>query len=547
MLSKTTIATIVVTFITIIVTNQFWLTFKPMSMNFDIKGKGKCNIEVQLNNKDDDKFNDIKSQSSILDLNKYTHASFKIRKAKFPKKIRLVITGLEDNSPVEISNITLENGKYKLDDLDKFYNSTGNIAIKNNSLIIYPSSSSINLKYKKTLQVRTAIKFDFKIFVIILVLTYMLAYKLANYIANFKTVKNKSRLDLIFLIIFFVFLFIPMCNINKDEISAQENRTLAKLQPFINQDREINYNFGKNFNEWFNDRFFLRDFFIMLSNYKFYFVKNWQTKSVIKGKDGWLFLGWKKAIDNYSNSTLYTDVELTKIANYLISINNYCNKHNKKFYFMIAPDKSKIYGEFYNDRIKKKSRQSKTEQLIKYINDNTDVKVIYPQDRLLLEKSKNERLLYYKTDTHWNLLGAYYGYLELIKNVKTDFLDIELYNPKNMKKEFYNGDLYDRTPKILRINDSYEYIIPDVKKSDICKETIPQEPVICNNVNGKYNLLMFRDSFSESLIPFLAHTFKKSKYIWGYNISPSEIENVDVIMLEIVERELPTLINNYME
>ena len=41
-----------------------------MPVNFDIKGKGQCNIEVQLNKKDNDEFNKIKSQCIILDLNK---------------------------------------------------------------------------------------------------------------------------------------------------------------------------------------------------------------------------------------------------------------------------------------------------------------------------------------------------------------------------------------------------------------------------------------------------------------------------------------------
>ena len=98
-----------------------------------------------------------------------------------------------------------------------------------------------------------------KVVIIILILSYLFAYKVSNYVADFKTVKNKSRIEIIFLTIFFVFLFIPMSNINKDEISTQENRRLAQYKPFINQDGQINYDFGKNFNEWFNDRLYKRN------------------------------------------------------------------------------------------------------------------------------------------------------------------------------------------------------------------------------------------------------------------------------------------------
>ena len=223
MIKKRTIIAIIITIVTIIATNKLWLIFKPMPVDFDIKGKGQCNIEVQLNKKDNDEFNKIKSQCIILDLNKDSHASFNVKRSRCPKRIRFVITGLKDNSPVEISNITLRNGKYKLDDLKQFANSTGKLGIKNNSVIVSAGNSIIILEYKKTLKVRTAINFDFKLFVIISVLTYLLAYKFSSYVADFKSVKEKSRIDILFLTIFFIFLFIPMSNINRDKISIQEN------------------------------------------------------------------------------------------------------------------------------------------------------------------------------------------------------------------------------------------------------------------------------------------------------------------------------------
>ena len=39
-----------------------------MSVNFDILGHGACNIEVQLNNKDDDEFKKVKSKSIYINL-----------------------------------------------------------------------------------------------------------------------------------------------------------------------------------------------------------------------------------------------------------------------------------------------------------------------------------------------------------------------------------------------------------------------------------------------------------------------------------------------
>ena len=87
---------------------------------------------------------------------------------------------------------------------------------------------------------------------IILILSFLLFYKLFDYIADFKTIKHKSRIEIIFLVAFFVILFIPLSNISQEKTSNSENRTLAIYKPFINKKGEINYNFGKNYDKYFN-------------------------------------------------------------------------------------------------------------------------------------------------------------------------------------------------------------------------------------------------------------------------------------------------------
>ena len=174
------------------------------------------------------------------------------------------------------------------------------------------------------------------------------------------------------------------------------------------------------------------------------------------------------------------------------------------------------------------------------------MKVIYPQKQII--EHKGEQLLYYKNDTHWNLLGAYYAYIELMKRIKEDY-NIQTYAIKGYITEKYNGDLYDMSPRLLRKSDDTIYAIPNIENyNSICKlSNEPRGIVNCFNRLGRYNLLMFRDSFSTSLIPYLSNSFKLSKYIWTYNVSPLAMENADVIILEIVERNIPTLINSHME
>ncbi len=140
---------------------------------------------------------------------------------------------------------------------------------------------------------------------------------------------NKSRLvfepisvnfEIVFLLIFFIFLFIPMLHIEKNDISHRENRTLAKLPPIIGKNGRLNYKFPKQFDVWFNDRFNLRKSFIEAYNAKLILNKNWKTKDVIKGKDNWLFLGRMESINSYTNQNLFNNEQMEEFANYLSEI-----------------------------------------------------------------------------------------------------------------------------------------------------------------------------------------------------------------------------------
>ena len=117
-MKKRTLISIIITVLTVFCCNKVWLNFKPMTVDLDIIGKGKCSIEAQLNKENNNEFKKIKSLDKKINLDEDTHVNINVERAKFPKRIRLVFKNL--NSPVEIKNITLKNGKYKIDDLSKF-------------------------------------------------------------------------------------------------------------------------------------------------------------------------------------------------------------------------------------------------------------------------------------------------------------------------------------------------------------------------------------------------------------------------------------------
>ncbi len=380
-------------------------------------------------------------------------------------------------------------------------------------------------------------------FLIILICGYLLSLKLTSYLADFKNIQKQSRIEIIFLTVFFVMLFIPMSHINQNAVSKKENRKLAQYKSLIKNSGELNYNFGKDFDNWFNDRFYLKNLLYEINSLTTICNKNWQTTRVLKGDENWLFYKGENSIENYQNSNMFSENELVQITNYLTSINNYCKKRNKKFYFVIAPDKNKIYGEYYPQSIKKVNpdTDSRANQLKNHLQNNTDINVLYLYDTIT--EHKKENLLYYKTDTHWNHLGAYYGYSEIINTINKDFNNkLTTDKIESISYQEFSGDLNKMLPKILKTKKEQEPIIKTQNENNYCKQTATVRDIqSCSNKESQYNLLMYRDSFTVNLIPYLSKDFKNSKYIWKYDVDKDEINNNDIIILETVERLLPKL------
>ena len=250
------------TIICLILTNKFWFKFRPIPVDFDILGNGNYNVEVQLNKKNNDEFKKVKNGYITINSNQnFQHARIEIARAKYPKRIKLIFHNVENKTPIKISNLNIKDGKINLIPSQKeaFKAIGASIKTKDALVILYPKDDKIELIYKNKLNINPSIKFEFEIFIIILVVSFLFFWKLVNYISNFKTLKQASRLDIIFLTSFFIILFIPMSHINKNDISIQENRTLAKWNGFLKPNGEINWKFGEDFNNWFNDRFALRE------------------------------------------------------------------------------------------------------------------------------------------------------------------------------------------------------------------------------------------------------------------------------------------------
>ena len=418
-MKKRTIISLIITILCVIATNKLWLIFSPIPVKLRIAGEGNVKITAYLDKKDGE-FKHSKKAVKNVELNTIQQTvKLDVNRIKSPKAFKIRILGIRGGKTLILSQIQLNKKRLSLKG-ENFSVVDGKLTVKDGFFYVTPNRDKTEIIYNEPLNTRCAIKFEFLTFISIIILSFLLFYKLTSYLADFKNIQNQSRIEIIFLAVFFVFLFVPMSYINNDEKSVSENRTLAKWYPFITETGKINYSFGKNFDEWFNDRFYLRSFFINLSSIC---TSKLNLSKVIIGQDGWLFLRWEDVFESYANLNLFTETELKEIVNNLENINNYCEKNNKIFVLFIAPEKYRIYGEYYPRYIKKNSQNktSRANQLVNYIQQNSNIKVVYPYNKLIA--NKNGELLYYKTDSHWNSNGAYIGYTSFTSILKSHFND----------------------------------------------------------------------------------------------------------------------------
>lgn len=333
-----------------------------------------------------------------------------------------------------------------------------------------------------------------------------------------------------------------------------ENRTLASKPIFMSTN--IN-EYPKKYEEYFNDYLPFRNELVRLKNLNDIFMfKNIFSRRVLLGKYKWLFTKDANLTEKYIGIEEYnfTEKELEKAKNNLIYFRDELKKKNIDFIFMVCPDKPFIYFKYMPDYIKRKSIKSGTDIFVEYIKNNTDIKVVYPKEELLKYKDKYQ--LYYKYDTHWNNLGAYIGYSELMKSLNIYVENIDNVNIKSLSANerfnfagiYHYNDLANMLSlsKIKYYNDDKAYIISNyITKNYYVKDGFLYNSKAYSNEN---NIMIIHDSYGLNMIDYIVTEFEQSKFI---HIDSFKNENIieykpDIIVFQSVERYLKDRMLNTM-
>lgn len=524
--------TLLLTVIIVYCNSALWLN-KNITISFDTKLSKDVNYQVFYA---EEKNMGFDAEHSVKKF--FKAGNYKVKFVLPVQKIAKLIINIGINpGRVEISDmqingatsVKLDFNKFNKVDIDDYDVDGDSVKLSSSGKIPYLSYES----EQGLLADMPRAQVDWCRLVIISVLIFLLMNKFVQYLSKIKTAKHYSRADVIMLAVFFALLFVPMSHISDAEKSEKENRMFTP-RPQITLDEWISGDYGVQFDAWYNDHFFGRDLLIGLYDIiKRNIAPMSGNDTVLVGKNGWLFYKLDDEMKNYANITEIPEQFLKNSLKYLTDIDKWCKQNNKEFYFLIIPDKSKIYGENYRLINKQRSDDySIGRQMYDYIRKNSDIKVIYPYEEFIQNKDKG--YLYYKQDTHWNDFGAYIGYKELMKVMGIKSLNVSL------SSEPYAGDLYDIYP--IYKDDKTQYGTFNNKYRKLFNNNV--SGIIYKYQDDKKNLYIMKDSFNNALGPFLVPHFN---YIYlgrkyGYALSEKDLEFIkekaDVFLIETIERYL---------
>ena len=271
------------------------------------------------------------------------------------------------------------------------------------------------------------------------------------------------------------------------------------------------------------------------------------SAAVVKGDHGWFFYGDDKSVEDYANVDPMTDQGLANWRAAILRARDWLRARNIAYVFTIAPDKHVIYADEMPPTLARVGDLSRADQLFTALQDTglaVDVRAVE------FDAKARERV-YQQTDTHWNDRGALVAYQQIIDAVRArvpstppawtrdDFTPVDrtiegldLAGMMGLTRVLREVDmtLVPKRPRRARVLEPAGARPTDEEGRLVTEIDDPSLP----------RAVIFRDSFTSRLVPFLSEHFSRAVYLWQNDFDADVVtkEHPDVVIQEIAGRHL---------
>ena len=347
---------------------------------------------------------------------------------------------------------------------------------------------------------------------------------------------KKGKLS--YCILFFAICLCPSLGmlVTKQETSS-ENRQLSEFPSPKTEEGKINVEWLSQAGDYFQEHFAFRNE-LVTGNALLHgrLLETSTADGVIQGKNGWLY--YKDSLDDYLGQDLLSDRSLFNIAHMLSMTQQALEEKGVNFLFTIAPNKNSLYGDNmpYYDKLKV-SGQTNRENLEDWLKTE---KVAYADlYQALMEENE---VLYHARDSHWNNKGA-----ALAADVLMDALgkDHDSYEGESYTvRRDYTGDLDTMLYPLASTADDEIYYDKETTYATVEEIQSNFDPRITTvNPVKEGSLVMYRDSFGNALLPYMADAYANAYFSRGipYQLMDVETHSADTVIIERAERFLPEM------
>ena len=309
--------------------------------------------------------------------------------------------------------------------------------------------------------------------------------------------------------------------------SENENRYLEKF-PELSLKTYKDESFMEKFDEWLSDRFIWREDWIRLKNETDKITGKTEINGVFIENDMMMQM-W----DGYDEAVLDKNIK---------AINKFVTSHpDIPTYFMLVPNAQEIYSDALPSFADVGDQKDFIDKFYGSLEGFAGTIDVYSN----LEQNKNS-YIYYRTDHHWTSYGAYLGYLAAGAQLGYSPIDVSNFTVEHASYDF-RGTLFSKTLDYGITADIIDYYTltgnePDVKVSVYHEYNVSSGKVTYNehdsmyfreflDVKDKYSsflgqnspivtvenenaksdksLLIIKDSYAHSVVPFLTKEYSK--------------------------------------
>lgn len=318
------------------------------------------------------------------------------------------------------------------------------------------------------------------------------------------------------------------------EEPAAANQTLAQPPSLCTEEGELNPQVLDEVTDYVADHFALRQRLITANAALEGLVFRTSAQdSVLMGKEGWLF--YRETVDDYLHTHPLTDRELFGAARTLALLTEYAQNREARLVFTVAPNKASLYPQYLPYVGAPLEGQDDVDRLVPLLREQG---VEYAD--LFTPFREAGQVLYHSTDSHWTNRGA-----ALAHDALADALGLEdrtkWFTQPGRTVKNHRGDLYEMVyPTGGALEEDTEFDRP-FGFTPVRPIRSPEDQRIQTKNPGKAgNLLMFRDSFGNTLYPFMAGSFGQALFSRSipYQMNLLEETGADTVVIELVERNL---------